>query len=370
MSHQKNNRVAIITYARAYNYGSALQGYALNRYVRSQGFDVKTIDYSNEAQVQMYKIFEPYAGVRSIARNFHSLLNFRKLKRHISNFENFLANYVPMTEPIRNAENLTPLNSAFDYFICGSDQIWNVQCGDFDSSYMLSFVSDKNKCIAYAPSLGNAADNPAAAESIRRYASDFRALSSREAGSTPVIAEATHREVTAVCDPVFLLSADEWSEIATPRRIQGDYILGYFIGDIAGMRDFADKLRKCSKRPVVVVYKNLRDLKYNFKNAYESGPAEFVSLIKHSSGIVTNSFHAISFALIFQKQFWGFIPTSSDSRISGLLNLVNLKSRLLTKDNSADIYSTDGIDFAKVNFAELDKLISTSKIFIKESCPI
>ncbi|MCM1309663.1 MAG: polysaccharide pyruvyl transferase family protein [Bacteroides sp.] len=368
MSSQRN--IGIITYSRAYNYGSSLQSYALNKYLRTQGFNVRTIDYSNEAQVRMYEIFEPWSGIMSVARNVHSFLNFRKLKSHISNFESFLKSHVPMTHPMCKPEALTALNPDFDYFICGSDQIWNVECDDFDNSYMLAFVNDKNKCIAYAPSLGKGSLNPKTSDAIRKYATEFRSLSSREADSAPIIAAATNSEVTTVCDPVFLLSANEWADIASSIKLPKEYILGYFIGDVAGMRDFAAKLGKSTKLPVIVICKNLRDLKYRFKNRYDSGPAEFVSLIKNASGIVTNSFHAISFSLIFKKQFWGFIPQSADSRISGLLNMMTLNDRLLTSQSASGIDHLGGIDYSTVDFSKLNSLIANSKLYLQNACHI
>lgn len=43
-------KAAIITYHRALNYGSALQAYALNYYLRTKGVEAYTIDYSSEGQ--------------------------------------------------------------------------------------------------------------------------------------------------------------------------------------------------------------------------------------------------------------------------------------------------------------------------------
>ncbi len=42
MAHHNFRKVAIITYSGAYNYGSALQTYALNKYLRNIGFDAVT----------------------------------------------------------------------------------------------------------------------------------------------------------------------------------------------------------------------------------------------------------------------------------------------------------------------------------------
>lgn len=360
MSSKMVKKVAIITYSRAYNYGSALQTFALNCFLRSLGNDVKTIDYTTRKQRDIYKLFEPITGVLSVFRNVHSLMNYSKLDKHKKNFDEFLSRNVPMTAKTQKLESL---NGDFDYFVCGSDQIWNVQCTDFNPNYMLSFVTDKQKCVAYAPSLGAGACNELTKETISQYTSRFKALSSREIKSSSIIESATQRQVEKVLDPVFLLSSNEWSQIASDKLLKGDYILGYFIGDVAGMRDFAEQLSKSRNLPVVVIYKNLRDLKYNFKNYYEVGPAEFVSLVKNASYVVTNSFHAVSFSLIYKKDFWAFVePGSSDTRVSDLLDGVGLNDRIVNNCQSNDFLKA--IPYSSLDFRVLEDKIETSKKFL------
>lgn len=335
MSHNNLKQVLIITYARACNYGSALQAYALNKYLRNNGFNVRTIDYTTEPQQKLYRLFEPMHSLMAVFRNIQSLFNYRQLKEHRRRFDRFIETKIPMTKPITDAEGFRTLSSEADYFICGSDQIWNTNCDDFDSNYMLSFVSEKQKCISYAPSLGGGESSPNTIEAIKKYVKGFKALSSREYAGAKAISSITECKVSTVLDPVFLLSAKEWKEIAGERLIGKDYILGYFIGDCPGMREFALKMSKSTHLPVIVIYKNLRDILYGFKNMYEAGPVDFVSLVLHSKGIVTNSFHAVAFSLIFSKDFWVFTGKSTfDSRISNILDIVGLSDRII--DSSAD----------------------------------
>ncbi len=289
------------------------------------------------------------------------MMNYCKLTKHKKNFDKFLKDNVPMTAEMEG--DLESLNDDFDYFVCGSDQIWNVQCTDFNPNYMLSFVYDKHKCVAYAPSLGAGADNEATKENIAQYTSGFKALSSRETKSSAIIASATKRPVEDVVDPVFLLSSDEWAAISPDRIVKGDYILGYFIGDVDGMRDFARQLGKDKKMPVVVVYKNLRDLKYNFCNHYEVGPAEFVSLLRNATYVVTNSFHAVSFSLIFKKNFRVFVAKgTSDTRVSDLLGDVGLCDRIAEKGQCKDV--PEEIHWDSLNTGVLENKIEASKTFL------
>ena len=49
-------RVAIITFHRAINYGAVLQTYALSRYLKESGYDVRVLDYRANAIENSYKV--------------------------------------------------------------------------------------------------------------------------------------------------------------------------------------------------------------------------------------------------------------------------------------------------------------------------
>lgn len=361
-------RIAIITYSRAYNYGSALQTYALNRYLTEFGYEVKTINYTTKEQQKLYSIFEPITGGLSIVRNMQSIWHYRHLKMHKKKFDDFLSSKVPMTASISTPNDFFTLNSQFDYFVCGSDQIWNAQCDDFDSNYMLSFVQDKQKCIAYAPSLGAGAKDPKTADALTKYVKGYKAISSRERASVEIIENATNSKVETVLDPVFLLDAEQWASIIDECPIKGEYILGYFIGDVIGMRDFATQLSKETHLPVIVIWKSIRDIKYGFKTYYEAGPTEFVSLVKGSRYIVTNSFHAVSFSLIFEKSFWAFVqPGSHDDRLRSILGLMNLTDRIIDAEKVSQINQLSKINYNSISKAALNNMIESSKDYLKRN---
>ena len=368
MAHHNFRKVAIITYSGAYNYGSALQTYALNKYLRNIGFDAVTIDYTSDSQQNLYKIFEPCRGLMPLARNLQSLCKYRALKKHLKRFDKFLDEQVPMVSWSDSKDAKRQISETYDFFVCGSDQIWNAQCDDFDDNYMLSFVSDKKKCVAYSPSLGAGGESDNTIDALKRNVLDFRALSCRESNGSSIISRVTGRQVETTADPVLLLSENEWNEIAPDRVVEGDYILGYFIGDRAGMRDFAKQMSKSTGMPVVVIYKNLRDIKYGFKTKYDCGPTEFVSLIKHARGIVTNSFHAVAFSLIYKKDFWVFTGKGdSDSRISGILDLAGLQQRIVDGDRFKMNDYLDHICYEDLDMSGLLAYVDSSKEYLNNS---
>lgn len=257
-------------------------------------------------------------------------------------------------------------------YFCGSDQIWNTNCGDFSNAYLLDFVENKSCCCAYAPSIGVTKLNVESEELLKQYITDYKKISVREKNSSCYLANMIGRNVDTVLDPVFLLGKDEWDKVAKPVDIRENFVLGYFIGDVAGMRKYSQALAKHYNGKVVVINQNLRDLYIGGRNVqYSAGPREFLWLIKNSSMVCTNSFHAVAFSLIFNQNFWVFIDGEArgeekpQQRIYNITELVGLDSRIVDQNTCGDMNMDQQIDWEKVN-AKLDAAIKSSKSFIND----
>lgn len=255
----------------------------------------------------------------------------------------------------------------FDYYICGSDQIWNTYCPNYDDAFILRFAKGKGERLSYAASMGAEDIKPSLRDKFAEELGGYKAISVRESGAVTVISELSKKSAVHVVDPVFLLDADKWNEIAKENPIGKPYILLYFVkGDIPGMRDYVKKLKKITGLPIVVVNCNLREMKYRNIKCYDAGPAEFVSLIKNAEYVVTNSFHASAFSVIYRKKFMVFNDKANGaSRISSLLNLCGISERQATKDSDARKMLED-IDYDTA-YKKLMPMIEKSKDFLADT---
>lgn len=364
-----NLRVATITYHKAYNYGSALQAYALNHYLNKHGINAEVINYHSSAQDDLYKMFETPKSVMGLARNLQSLLEYKNLKTHNKRFDQFVKEYICLTESeYTEKSDLSELNDIYTHFICGSDQIWNPNCADFTKAYLLDFVSNKSKCFSYAASMAieklpDEWENPFV-DALK----EFKMLSVRENQGKEYIQKLLDRDVEVVPDPVLLLTEEEWLNISAPTNIKGKYILCYFIGDVSGMREFAKHMRKETGLQLVVIYKNIRDMLYRNKKYYSCGPREFISLIKNCEYVCTNSFHAVLFSLMFKKNFWAFVDLnagSAKSRLESILNLTGMQDRILCKNKLLPQTILEDIDYSHIGDI-LTMLSDNGKNFLKK----
>ena len=358
----------IVTIHMINNYGALEQTYALNRYLRLNGIGTKTIDFRTYRVAESYQLFYPIRSVMDLARNAQVLLYYKKLKKRNERFHQFLKDYVPMTESayFSNAE-LEQANLHFDYYICGSDQIWNTYCRNYDDAFILSFARGKGQRISYAASMGADDIREDLRKKFAEELSEYQALSVRESSAVPVIEELSGKNVEHVVDPVFLLNADQWSEIAPGKLVNRPYIFFYFVkGDLPGMREYVRRLSDATGLPIVVVNCNLREMRYRNMKYYDAGPTEFVSLIKYADYVVTNSFHASAFSVIFRKKFMVFnAKENGASRISSLLSLCGIVERQTSKGKDVSEIQKE-IDYDAV-YTKITPQIEKSKDFLAKA---
>ncbi|HEY5589173.1 MAG TPA: polysaccharide pyruvyl transferase family protein [Candidatus Paceibacterota bacterium] len=360
-------KIGIITYHRAYNYGSVLQAYALNKYLRESGFFVETIDYRNQSQKDIYSLFQKLTGIKSILQNIYSLIYISKLLKRKKRFDLFIKEFIPLTKREFYSEHeLLLSNLNFDIYICGSDQIWNNSLPDFDIAYLLSFVSDKSKCIAYAPSIGKDSLTEKEIIFFHDYVEKFRALSIREKQGMIALNLALELAV----DPTLLIEESEWNDITSEQLVKGKYIFCYFLGNVKEMRKFAKKMHEQLKLPLVVIISSSRDIFVgNRYKIYDAGPSEFLSLIKNSEYVCSNSYHALLFSVIYKKKFWSFINNKKglncNSRLVNIAELLGLEDRVINI-NSMNVDLDKEIDYKTVN-SKLKKLVESSKRYLINS---
>ena len=102
-------------------------------------------------------------------------------------------------------------------------------------------------------------------------------------------------------DPVFLLSAQEWNEMADGTGEGENYVLVYDFYNDDNIKQEA--LRIAQERDLNIYAVCSMKLSYADKNYVYSGPETFVSLIKNASCVVSNSFHGTVFAMIYRVPF-------------------------------------------------------------------
>ena len=94
------------------------------------------------------------------------------------------------------------------------------------------------------------------------------------------------------------------------------------------------------------------------------GPDEILSYIYNAKMILSSSFHATAFSLMFEKQFFTILPDlHTNERILDLLTKRELVNRIITSEEQLFSESNVFIDYAKLS--SYDAMINSSKAYLK-----
>ena len=331
-------KIGTITFHSPYNYGSSLQAYALQETVKkicNQDCEYKIINLRTEKQKYMYEIDNEKSYINKLIKRV--LLKDYKEKYKIKNqkFEDFINNKLNVTREYKTYEELEKENFDFDYYISGSDQLWNLRAFDFDWAYYLGFVN-KGKKISYAVSFGPKKLTFTEEEKIKiqKYINDYSNLSVREQGSYDTIYELNGKKAEINMDPTILLEKKEWEKLIPKENVvSGEYILYYSLGQDKENIELVEEISKKMKLPVITTrYSGRNELFTNFKRIYDVGPVEFLNLLSNAKLVLTTSFHGTIFSVILNTPFFS-INADKDYRRLTLLKTMGLETRNINKNN-------------------------------------
>lgn len=374
----KDTTTAVITFHNSHNCGSMLQALALQiKLEEFTGTKVTIIDFSSEGQKDLYSIFPKVHNLKGLVKNILFIPYYRVLKKQQNDYNSFLTFFnLSEKEYHKNAE-LFELNGKYDFWVCGSDQVWNIRCPDADDAYFLNFVHAGIK-IAYAPSFGgtNIEKELVDVNKYISYLNDFNYLSIRESNGKRWIKKLINRDVPIIADPTLLLTGDEWLKYALPGRvIDGDYIFYYAFHYNKEQNEIVKEISKRLNMKVVSIDVKtwiIRGLKrYKVQLSPEFGPAAFLNIIFNANMILTRSFHGAVFSTLFKKNFWmlGRIVNdpNKDDRAYSVLKQLGLEKRGITLNeirNGRDVL--EPIDYASV-FEKHMKMREFAKEFILDA---
>lgn len=340
-------RIGIVTFHCAYNFGSVLQAWALKHYLEQMGHLVSIVDYRGH-DFDQYRLIQ----TRSAKSFAASLILYPRQRRRRDEFEAFIASEFALTARYDSGDELRmndELPKQFDCFICGSDQIWNLDCTHGPvGPYFLSFAGDARR-VAYAPSLSHTSFSEKyfgerAQDQLREWLSKFFAISVREVITAPIYQPFSNVPIDVCMDPTLLLSAPDYESLLRPIDEDGVFcpkgfnpkesIFVYMLEYNKNLVSYASNIAQIMNKRVVYVSKRpLRFEKVPTVNLYGIGPGEFLWLIQNCSAVLTNSFHATVFSLLFGTPFQTFTTSRSGSRMRELLNNLDLEDHLLEMES-------------------------------------
>ena len=338
----KTKKTGILTYAYSPSFGALLQCYALRMTARRLAPGNTTVDIVPFAPSTCLTAVPWYEISRSL-----------RLKR----FAEFRQLFLDLpAEPFRSLDELEQ-NRHYDQIIVGSDQVWNPSIRQDDLAYFLPNAFQHAQKDAYAASFG--VDEPVLikenADKITAYLAKFRHISVREASGIQICSTLGRNDVCEVMDPTFLPDPEEYQSLLTiAGKMPEPAVCGFFLKEAP----FHEKLLLALAEKKGVQARIINSPSHFFspihRQKYTTIP-QFVAAIKNARLVVTDSFHALAFSIIFQRDFIA-IPNivfpERVTRITNLLKLTGLTNRM-ADDTVQILLQADAIAGEKIDYEQV-----------------
>lgn len=335
-------KVGIITIYDENNYGNRLQNYAVQEILKDMNFDVETIKNINLVNGENY------------LKRAEKVIPERREKFLKFNDEN-----------MKNSQNVVfhheiddKFHEKYDYFIIGSDQIWNYNFKDRFSDAVFANFAPKEKRISLSASFG-ISEVPKENHNLYNGLNGMKAISVRENAGKEIVKDITGRDDAIVLiDPTMMLSEEKWTSIMKkPAELTSKkYILKYFLGNFSEEKQ--KEIEKFAAKNDCEIIDVLDE-----KSFYKTGPSEFLYLIKNAFLVITDSFHSCVFSIIFNRPFLIF-----DRDQERMRNMYSRIETLLQKFELDDRKFKGVIDNShiKVNYSHVDKILFNEQQKVKE----
>ncbi len=310
-------RFGIINYWWCDDNGAVLTAYALQQLLKDIGYDSELINMSNMPETRK-------GGIS---------YKFEKKFLSVSNL-------------ITNNCSYKKMNDVYDGFIVGSDQVFRADW--VSNRWFLDFVrADKYK-IAIAASFGidNLNISKLRKMQISVLLKRFDAISVREKDGVKLCSELGVK-ANCILDPVFLVNPMHYDEICDPLKKSKNSLFVYLRDRTVQKEKAADSISKVLNADIFWADNN-------------TDTEDFVREVSESRFVLTDSYHGLCFAIIYNKEylcFWNNLR--GNSRFESVIDVLKLNREkfILEDDNNECIVE-------KINITE--NWSNVNKRIIKE----
>ncbi|RED48940.1 polysaccharide pyruvyl transferase family protein [Seonamhaeicola aphaedonensis] len=352
----QKRKIGILTLPLHSNYGGLLQAYALQMFLKNNGYDAWLINYRDRSA----RWKKPFSIVKRMLLKYVLIKNItvfeekeqRIIRVHTQAFINKHIN--PQTQAIYTSEELSRKidNHSFYAVIVGSDQVWRPQYVSKIEDYFFDFIKSKNIIkLSYAASFGSSDWNfsPIQKMNCAKNIQSFKAVSVREDTGVELCKEHFEVEAKHVLDPTMLLEKEHYyklvDEIDRDKKQPKGGLLVYILDD---SEDITETITKISKHLAIESFRINNKKTYNksvpLKERIAPPVENWLKGFYDAEFVIADSFHACVFSIIFNKPFIIYgNKRRGMTRFTSILSKLGLEDRL--------IYSSKDLVPEKLNYA-------------------
>ena len=354
-------KVGIVTTHRQANWGSVLQCYALQTALDKLGYEAEVIDYFPEDVTllgQIKRLRNKSSKFKNPVIYIAAIIAFSisYVKRKIV-FTKYIKKNLKLTSKVYYAASeINETTVPEDIYCCGGDQSLNgfMMLDVFDN-----LAPDSIK-VTYSSSFGKTTFTENEWKKEADCLKKFDLISCREESGIDIMKQMGIDNPQWIIDPAFLLSKEEWEIIASNRYDNKKFIMVYNLHHDKNIEIFEKELSKKYNLPVINVCNHWFELYRYGKVLWAPKVEDFLSLIKNAEFVISDSFHATAFSIIFHTKFISVVPETVGTRIDNVLKLFGFQDRMvatgtvITENNEKTLIS-------EMNCENIDLIINREK---------
>ena len=321
-------QVGVITFFDSRNYGAVLQAYGMKYALEKQGCSVTFIKNKRDMQAA--------APENDRRLKVQAALRRRQaaLRPPAGPFAGFAEKYFRIEE----LYDRHSIDSSYDFFIAGSDQVWNVEITGFDPFWFLDFALPKKR-FSYAASFGLECLPESWLPWYRQMLSGFADISVREESGQKIIWELTGREAAICPDPVLLPERQVWEDMTDPAK---EAVVLYMAEFDAELYRYAKADAAARGLPLTVLNSGKLPIP---EETTICSPERWLGNIANAAVIYLNSFHALVFSHIFHKELRMRPLTKMMNRNGRLFSFIeSMEETLLEEENRPGLFRLSNSD--------------------------
>lgn len=342
-------KIGILTFHWSDNYGAVLQCYALQEYLKSQGYEVDVINYAP----LKYSLFYTKLLLHPTQCKKFSLTRLQKRKHQL--LKQFRKVNLNLTSRIYRYHKIHHIAKQYDVIISGSDQVLNssfLLYGEKGKTpvYFLPFSTPKK--LGYAVSFGCLSYPEQANEYAASLVNNFDFVGVRENSGKNILSQLGYKNhIEIVPDPTILYGNHLYDKMTLTKE-HDDYYCVYVLRSNLKL-DGDDKVIYLddNKEPVTM--------------------EQWISAIKFSKGLITNSYHGMIMAILNHIPFCVILEhgdiSGMNDRFFTLLEKIGLEDRIFSEYTSSLLSSFSiAINWKDVD-NKLDEYRKIGQTFLSQS---
>lgn len=354
-------KIGILTFHWANNYGAVIQTYALLSKLKELGHEAYIIDRRMVYKGILRKLYHKFS--------YEHFFSWRKFWKDADAF------LQPKTKTYTSHDELVKkfYKENFDAVIVGSDQVWRWKL--IGLNYFFDFISDnKTKRYSYAASFGlnewhgTEEDRNAISELLKK----FNRISVREESGVKICKETFGVDAELVLDPTLLHTGYFYEQtlLKNHNRQQSGKVVSYILGknNKKQVKEIAGWAKSINLKHNELFWTSIEHPSLIGKSEFHAThvtPTEWLNEIRNAEYIITNSFHATVFSILFQKQFVVLTHIGGgNNRIETLFNSLGIKNRCVADTSRINEIIEEKIDYRTIEDNH-DKLCELSIKFLK-----